>query len=231
MLHIFATEIKINQACINFHHDYMLRAIRSLNTFISITIVGIAMYILGAPFAPDVLYAFNQTTQTSIINSQKISSISVATPTSVLGESVEDSKSLENELDLYGGSFGTLQIGSIGVDGIIHEGDKSALDKGIWRRPNTSTPDKGGNTVIVAHRFLYTSGSNTFYHLDKVQLGEVIQLQWKGKLYSYKVFEISEVLPQEVYIENNTLEPIITLYTCTPLFTADKRLVVKARMI
>lgn len=130
------------------------------------------------------------------------------------------------------GQVNKLVVPSIGVDGVIYEGATvSTLNNGIWRRPNTSTPDKGGNTVLSAHRFLYETGPITFYHLDKVKMGDKIYVLWNNKRYEYQVFNISEVLPTQIEVEANTKDPIITLYTCTPLWTAEKRLVVKAKLL
>lgn len=125
-----------------------------------------------------------------------------------------------------------LVIPQIGVDGMILEGEVyRTLDTGIWRRPNTSTPDKGGNTVISAHRYMYTTGPKTFYNLDKMKLNDEFIIFWEGKEYNYKVFEVLEVEPTQIEIEYNTDEPIVTLYTCTPLWTSSRRLVVKAALI
>lgn len=125
-----------------------------------------------------------------------------------------------------------LQIPSILVDGEILSGDLSSLlDQGIWHRPHSSTPDKGGNTVFVAHRFQYTSGPNTFYHLEKVALGETITVIWEGVVYEYEVADIQIVGPNEMWVEEDTSESIITLYTCTPLWTAEQRLVVRGKLV
>lgn len=122
-----------------------------------------------------------------------------------------------------------LQIDTIGVDGTVFEGKSvNTLSKGIWRRPLTSTPDKGGNTVLVAHRYLYHSGPNTFYLLDKVSVGQDITLWWEGKKYLYTISEVKIVEPDAVEIEKPTPDARLTLYTCTPLFSASKRLVVIA---
>lgn len=122
-----------------------------------------------------------------------------------------------------------LQIASIGVDGTIFEGTSIVtLAKGIWHRAHTSTPDKGGNTVFVAHRFLYRSGPNTFFLLDKVKLDEQIIVWWQGVKYVYRVAEIREAEPIEVEVEQATTDTRLTLYTCTPLFSPTKRLVVVA---
>jgi len=124
-----------------------------------------------------------------------------------------------------------LEIPSILVDGEVLVGDSSELlNQGIWHRPGTSTPDQGGNSVFVAHRFQYTSGPNTFYHLDKVKVGEEFFVNWEGERYEYEVFEVLVVPPDAFYIEDPTDESIVTLYTCTPLWTAAQRLVVRGKL-
>ena len=123
-----------------------------------------------------------------------------------------------------------LVIPKIQVDSEIIEGtDEKTLDKGIWRKPDSSNPELGGNTVLTAHRFLYTFGPNTFYHLDKIVIGDKFFIFWNQKEYDYEVFEKREVQPTEVVIEDNTVEPIVTLYTCTK--NAERRIVVKAKLI
>lgn len=124
-----------------------------------------------------------------------------------------------------------LVIPSIHVDGKLVEGeDPIALDQGIWRRPGTSTPDQGGNTVLAAHRYLYRSGPNTFYNLDKVELGDELAVYWDDTEYDYRVTEIKEVDPDATEVEGMTSTSVLTLYTCTPLWTASRRLVVVAEL-
>lgn len=124
----------------------------------------------------------------------------------------------------------TLAIPAVGIEVEIVEGaTDAALELGAWRRPGSSTPDKGGNTVITGHRFKYLPPSNlTFYHLDKVEVGDDVVVYWEGQIYEYVVSDILVVDPGQVEIESDTISPRITLYTCTPLWTAKKRLVVVA---
>jgi len=122
-----------------------------------------------------------------------------------------------------------LVIPKIRVNSTIWEGDsKDILNSGVWRRPNTSKPDLGSNTVLTAHRFLTKFGSNTFYHLDKIENGDKIIVIWEKEEFIYEVSEIKEVDPYQTQVENPTKEDILTLYTCSPLFSAEKRLVVRA---
>ncbi|HSX46136.1 MAG TPA: class E sortase [Candidatus Saccharimonadia bacterium] len=102
------------------------------------------------------------------------------------------------------------------------------LDKGIWRWPRGSTPDRGGNTVLIGHRFTYTNPRGVFYFLNKVKMGDEMAVFWSGKEYLYKVQTIQEVSPHDTAIENPSAQPELTLFTCTPLWLPKDRLVVVA---
>jgi len=104
------------------------------------------------------------------------------------------------------------------------------LKQGIWRWPASSTPDKGGNTVFLAHRFSYTGPHGAFYYLNKLKPGNEIAVIWSNKLYHYKVVSSTEVPPTDTAIEDNTPDAEITLFTCTPLWHPVNRLVVVAKL-
>lgn len=114
----------------------------------------------------------------------------------------------------------------------IYDGPESQqykiLDKGIWRFSWGSTPDKGGNTVLVGHRFTYTNPRGVFYYLNKVALGDEIAVWWSDKEYVYKVASINQVEPTDTAIEGRSATPELTLFTCTPLWLPKYRLVVVA---
>ncbi|MEO6728827.1 MAG: class E sortase [Candidatus Dojkabacteria bacterium] len=190
--------------------------IKTLNISVSILIAVLACFILVMPSMPEIVFALNKNQYEGYaFNSVKTSE--------VLGEKAMLLPEISKD--------NVLVIPKIYVNAIINEGvDESTLNLGMWRRPNTSMPDLGGNTVIAAHRFLHTVGSNTFYFLDKMTTDDVILVYWKGVEYVYKVYEVSEAMPEQIEIEYNTKDPILTLYTCEPLWTSDKRLVVKAKL-
>ncbi len=106
----------------------------------------------------------------------------------------------------------------------------SLLAKGVWRWPNGSSPNRGGNTTLIGHRFTYTDPKGVFYYLNKVKIGDEIGLIWDNKTYLYKVSTISEVPPNDVTIEDNTPDARITIFTCTPLWLPKDRLVVTAEL-
>ncbi len=122
-----------------------------------------------------------------------------------------------------------LIIPNLGLDTKINEGQTmAALNTGPWRRPNTSTPDKGSNTVIAGHRFTYTNPRGIFYYLDKVKIGDQIGLLWHGKKYLYSVQKTEVVPPTDTDIEAPTPNAQLSLYTCTPLWWPKDRLVIIA---
>jgi len=125
-----------------------------------------------------------------------------------------------------------LVIPQIGVDGAILEGATDAtLDKGIWHRPDTGTPGKPGNVVLVAHRFYELNGPNTFYSLNELSVGNRFAIFWQGTEYDYIVTNTQVVAPTDLSIESPTTDQTVTLYTCTPLWTSASRLVVTAKPI
>ncbi|HZM63945.1 MAG TPA: sortase, partial [Candidatus Saccharimonadales bacterium] len=55
-----------------------------------------------------------------------------------------------------------------------------------------------------------------------------IFLYWEQTKYHYKVQEVFVVKPTAVEVESATDEDVLTLYTCTPLWSGRDRLVIRA---
>jgi len=200
-----------------------------LENILSCILLVIALYLIVTPFIPQIGLWISKTTDKTggfeYVSKHPLSPQNVATQNNVLPTANPDLKPIPKD--------DRLVIPSIQVDIPIVEGTSSyVLMKGGWRRPQTSTPDKGGNTVIAAHRFLYTSTNGSyFYNLDKVKVGDPIVVYWKGVEYDYEVASSKQVPATAVEIESNTPDPILTLYTCTPLWTAKDRLVIVAKPV
>ncbi|MFA6392278.1 MAG: class E sortase [Patescibacteria group bacterium] len=182
--------------------------------------IGFGIIILAYPFIPSIQYAlFPPKTNIQAIDDSKelISGLPLS----------EDKQTSED----YTGN--RLIIPKIGVNAKVVEGENDqALLRGAWRMPQTSTPDKGGNTVITGHRFRFRPPNNTtFYLLDKLEQGDKIAVVWEGKEYYYRVIEIKVVTPDQTEVINPSSDPILTIFTCTPLFTSQKRLVVISELI
>ena len=125
-----------------------------------------------------------------------------------------------------------LVIPGIGINEPIKESTNIGVinNGGTWRRPNTANPTQTNNTVIVGHRF-YGPDASTFYHLDKVTVGDQMAIYWEGEEIVYEVTETKIVDAGQVSIEAPTDEKQLTLYTCDPIWTAVNRLVIIAKPV
>lgn len=183
--------------------------LRRVNNILTAVVATLAVYIACAPFLPQAEWWVAH--ESPVKGFLPGGSDAAATPAP--GQVIEGDK---------------LFIPRIDLAEPIHGGGKESLNLGVWRVPHTSTPDNGGNTVLIGHRFTYKDPTGVFYHLDKVQKGDNITVHWLGKAYEYRVTEIKVVPASEVSVEHNTTEPRLTIYTCTPLWSVENRLVVIA---
>lgn len=189
-------------------------------------IIVVAVALIVYPFFPAIKYYLSptETEQEIIPGESEANSVGY-----IVNEEPEDvaSGSLNNNI-----TQNLLIIPKIGVKIPIVEGaTEAALNKGAWRLPETSTPDKGSNTVLTGHRWRYRPPSEkTFYLLDKLEIGDSFRIFWQGKEYNYKIISKIVVLPTDVWVLNGTEKSIVTLITCTPLFSTEKRLVVKGEL-
>jgi sortase A len=181
--------------------------LRHLNTGLSLLLMMLALYIIAWPFLPS--FSWWAQHDLPLVSNVLNADVKVeATP-----------------------NANSLIVPSLGLREEIYEGaGVETVNRGVWHRPATSSPDKGSNTVLVGHRFTY-SGQSVFYNLDKVKVGDEVVVFWNQQRYNYKVYEIITVPPEAVEIETATDNSILTLYTCTPLLTAKDRLIVKASIL
>jgi len=117
-----------------------------------------------------------------------------------------------------------LNIPSIGVDTVIWEGEldnyDKALHKGVWRvsdfgSPAEASAKEGGRSVILAaHRFGYLDWTqeyrlkNSFYELPKLKNGDVVEIVWDQRRYTYQVQRIEEATEISDYSSD------LIMYTC-----------------
>lgn len=145
-----------------------------------------------------------------------------------LRKQLSDSKRAPKEDRLY--------IPAIGVDVAIVRGDTEAvLEKGAWhRRPNSGDPEKGGNFVLSAHRFemgmtpQQTRAKSPFYHIDKLQNGDEITVDYNKKRYTYEITKKYHVNRLAVEIEDPSDTAKMTLYSCDLRGEAAGREVIEA---
>lgn len=114
-----------------------------------------------------------------------------------------------------------------------------AMEKGVahFAIPGAdSVPGQIGNTVISGHSSndLFDPGDYKFIfaQLEKLQQGDTIFMHYDSVRYTYTVTKKEVVMPNQVdKLTYPTTKPVLTLITCTPLGTAQKRLLVTAEQV
>ena len=99
-----------------------------------------------------------------------------------------------------------------------------------------SLPGQIGNTVLAGHSSsgLLSSGNYKFIfvQLDRLEVGDSIYLNYQSKRYTYTVTKKDVVAPTDVSkLVYPTAKPILTLVTCTPIGTANSRLLITAEQV
>jgi sortase A len=186
--------------------------LRKVNNGLTVVAVLLALYLILAPFLPLIWWWAHH-----IHNKQNPSVVQVI-----------DSHPSTNTIP----SGYWLDIPRLSLHREIQtESSVAFLDKGPWHVFGTSTPDKGSNTVIAGHRFGFTSPYGPFYFLNMLQMNDRVTVDWQGTEYTYKVVSMETVPPTQVSIQDPTKDPTLTLFTCTPLWSAKDRLVVQADLV
>ena len=149
-----------------------------------------------------------------------VNSLGAAVPASVMGETELVAQTLtKRQPDLKSNK---LYVPKLGVDVAVVEGvDEKSLEGGAWHRePQNGDPVTGGNFVLAAHRFnlgltpSQTRAKSPFYHIDKLQMGDDIYVDYKGVRYAYKVSRLYKVDETQVSIESRTENSQLTMYSC-----------------
>lgn len=120
-----------------------------------------------------------------------------------------------------------------------YDSQMTAMEKGVawFGIPGAnSKPGQVGNTVLSGHSSndLLDSGNYKFIfaQLDRLNQGDTIYINYAGTRYTYTVTKKEVVLPTDVEaLIYDTDKPMLTLITCTPIGTAEKRLLVTAEQI
>lgn len=112
---------------------------------------------------------------------------------------------------------------------IYHGTGRDVLLKGVGHLQGTALPVGGIGThaVVTGHRGL--PQATLFTHLDKMKVGDTIDVDSYGQKSAYVVTDVSVVLPTET----ESLRPengrdLLTLVTCTPVGTNTHRILVTA---
>jgi sortase (surface protein transpeptidase) len=128
-----------------------------------------------------------------------------------------------------------LIISSIGVKTEIQEATynnyESALEKGAWRVSDFGAPsDNSMPTILAAHRFGYLAWTNlfrrqnSFYNLPKLNVGDVVEIDWRQRKYLYEIYASDQGTEISDYSAD------LILYTCVDL-SGPERIFKYARLM
>ncbi|HET6661514.1 MAG TPA: sortase [Rubrobacter sp.] len=130
-----------------------------------------------------------------------------------------------------------LTIEAMGIYDVPVFDSKSqwALANGVAHNPQTSLPWSATaqrNVYLAGHRmgFRGTWSRMIFYNLHKLDTGDEVVLEDRsGTSYRYRVSEVFITDPRDVWVMGQVRgRDMVTLQTCTPIPTFQKRLIVRA---
>jgi LPXTG-site transpeptidase (sortase) family protein len=146
-----------------------------------------------------------------------------------LAESGAVNESAQPEIATGNAPLGRIEIPSLGLSAMIHEGTSSrTLQRGVGHITGTALLGKSGNVGLAAHRDTF------FRELRDIQAGDDIKLTTLTGTIVYRVELISIVEPEDSRVLRDSSENILTLVTCYPfsyIGSAPKRFIVRAREI
>lgn len=148
---------------------------------------------------------------------------------------VTEASAMPGAAEAQGGQgvlIGSLKIPCIGLEVPVVEGvGRNALRSAVGHMDGTAPPGaETGNCVIAGHRN-YSFG-RFFNRLDEVRIGDEIEFtSIAGESYVYQVNNITVVEPEDVSVLEPDGECTLTLITCTPIYIASHRLIVKAELL
>ncbi|MGZ6005570.1 MAG: sortase [Candidatus Saccharimonadales bacterium] len=110
-----------------------------------------------------------------------------------------------------------------------------ALRDGVVHYPQTAFPGQTGNVVIFGHSsgLWWAPGKYKFVFtlLDKLTVNDKVFIDYKGVRYTYRVTSTKVVQPTDLSVLDQGPVNTLTLITCTPVGTSDKRLIVSAKQL
>jgi len=125
--------------------------------------------------------------------------------------------------------IGKISIEKINLSYIILGGDmKQSLNFGIAHIENTTKPGNNGNIGLAGHR------DSFFKKLEKIHLGDIIEIDSIKGFSNFKVVDIQIISPNEMHWLNQTEENLLTLVTCYPfdyIGDAPMRYIIRAKTI
>lgn len=137
-------------------------------------------------------------------------------------------------LDVTGtGIMGYIEIPCIDVElPVYHTVEETVLQIAAGHMPGSSLPigETGSHVVLSGHRGL--PSARLFTHLDKVQVGDKFLMHVLDETFTYEVYDIDIVLPEEMdSLSIKSDGDLVTLVTCTPYGVNSHRILVHGERV
>ncbi len=128
-----------------------------------------------------------------------------------------------------GTPIGRIVVPAIGLDVVMLEGTGNGdLREGPGHWPETPFPGQGGNFVVSGHRTTY---GHPFFKLDKIRIGDEIDLVLPYGVAKYLVTRSIIVEPDEVQTVAQAGKEQVSLAACHPIYSASHRIVVQGDLV
>ena len=118
------------------------------------------------------------------------------------------------------------------VDGKDKKSYDEALNDGVAHYKNTALPNSGSNIVIFGHSSTVLGigkYAKVFATLDQLNVDDEIKINFNQKEYKYLVSEKKIIAAIDTSVILPTEREELTLLTCWPIGTAEKRLAIVAK--
>lgn len=130
------------------------------------------------------------------------------------------------------GIMGYLDIPKIKASLPIYHGvDDAVLQMGVGHLPGSSFPVGGKNTHAVLTGHSGIPDSELFTRLDELEVGDTFSVTVLTNTATYRVYDISTKLPDDVKLGFEEGKDYCTLITCTPIGVNTHRLVVRGERV
>lgn len=127
---------------------------------------------------------------------------------------------------------GRIQAPTMGLDKYIVAGvDSEMLKMGPGLFPNSPKPGSKGNVAITGHRTTYGA---PFGRIHQLKMGDLIQITTTKGVFTYRVNgEPRIILPSKTSVIKTTdkTKSILTLISCHPRWSSERRIVVTADLV
>jgi sortase A len=135
-----------------------------------------------------------------------------------------------------GAALTRLQIPRIGLDTVVVEGtNATALAAGAGHYRDTPLPGETGNMAVAGHR---TMNGHPFNRLDELKTGDKVILITPFGRYTYEVVPPFDqhanpwvTTPNDWSVVSQTNQAMLTLTTCHPKGSAQRRLIARAKLV